>query len=325
MALTNLAKLVQRDQYRTELMLQSLRKSVFWLSGVIQTDKRISDMLAAKVGAIFELHYFNPLADDDSRVSTDTAVDAVPNDIGVEYDRAVALHRNQSWGSYDLNAMMSTTGDPMVAIASNVTDYWARQFDIICINIVKGIQLANVVNNSGDMTNDQSALAITTNMVIDTKQTSGDAKDVYGLMICHSAIDTKFQKDGVTDKIYSDEGKLLYRALNGLALVVTDSVDMPSIDVYTSYIVGSGVVGFGETDAKNANATERNEKTGNGAGEETLYSRKSICLHPYGHKFLGASMVATTPTNAELALAANWERVQDRKRIKAAFLLAKAA
>jgi hypothetical protein len=39
-------------------------------------------------------------------------------------------------------------------------------------------------------------------------------------------------------------------------------------------------------------------------------------LHPRGIKFLGGSVVGSSPTNAELALAANWTRIYDTKNIR---------
>lgn len=317
-----LADLIQNDQYAREVLRASVRKSVFWQSGLIVNDAELTRLMNADVGAVFNFDYFNDLADNEGRVSDDSNTVATTDDIGTGSDRAVANFRNRSWGSKNITKNLSATGDPLTAIAGRVGAYWARQMDYTAIAVVKGLMADNVASDASDMINDQSGVAVDINMILDTQQTAGDAQDMLGVMICHSAIRNKLKKDGVTDKIYSDMGEYLYEALGGLRLVVTDSVDVPSAGNYTSYIIGTGVIGYGEGTPKRANEVEYVAGTGNGSGSETLWSRKNFCLHPYGFSFSSTTMASTSPTNAELALAVNWTRTEDRKNVKFAALIA---
>ena len=52
------------------------------------------------------------------------------------------------------------------------------------------------------------------------------------------------------------------------------------------------------------------------AGTELLANRKQYIMHPIGVKFTSSSVAADSPTNAELATAANWARVFSRKNVK---------
>jgi hypothetical protein len=57
-------------------------------------------------------------------------------------------------------------------------------------------------------------------------------------------------------------------------------------------------------------------------GAETIYTRRQFAIHPYGIKFTDASVGGEFPTNAELRLAANWDRVYaERKQIPMADLI----
>jgi len=317
-----LADLIQHEQFAREVMRVSLRKSVFWTSGVLQRDAEIEKKMLANIGAIFEFDYYNDLVDNEARISDDSATVATTDKISTDKDRAVGNYRNRSWGARRLTANLSYLGDPMTAIAGRVGAYWARQMDFTSISIVKGVMNANVANDASDMVEDHSGTPVTINLLLDTQQTMGDAQDVLGIAIVHSGVRNSLRKQGVTDRVYDEAtGKFLYEALAGLRLVITDSVDSPSVSNYTSYIVGGAFMGYGEGKPKKPFALDEKEETGNGAGEESLWSRKHFCIHPYGHRFLSTTMASTSPTNAEFELATNWERTAERKAIPFAALI----
>ena len=65
---------------------------------------------------------------------------------------------------------------------------------------------------------------------------------------------------------------------------------------------------------------ERNPLAGNGGGQTTIVTRRHLLLHPRGIKFTKSSMAGKSPTYAELATTANWDRVFERKKIRLAAL-----
>ena len=317
-----LADVIAHEQFAREVLRVSLRKSVFWSAGVIQRDAEIEKRMMSNIGAIFEFDYYNDLADNEPRISDDSNTIATTDSITTDKDRAVGNYRNRSWGAKSLVANLNYLGDPMTAIASRVGAYWARQMDMTSISVVKGVMNANVANNASDMVEDHSGTAVSIQLMLDTQQTMGDAQDVLGVAIVHSGVRNSLRKQGVTDRIYDDTtGKYLYEALAGLRLVITDSVDSPSVGNYTSYVVGGSFMGYGEGKPARPFQAEFDEAQGNGAGQETLWTRKNFCLHPYGHRFLSTTMASTSPTNTEFELATNWERTAERKAIPFAALI----
>ncbi len=283
--------------------------------------------MQANVGSSFEWDYFLDLADDTPNISDDSNTLAVPNGIGTDTSRAIGNYRNQSWAEKSITANLSSTGDPMVAIAGRVSAYWARAFDFTSIAVIKGVLADNIANNASDMINNQTGVPVDINMILDTRQTSGDAQDDLGLMIAHSAIVNKLRKDGVTDRIYNESGAFLFEALSGNRIVMNDSVptgvDIPggAAGDYLSYIVSPGLIGFGTGTPKRSHEVEYNALDGNGAGSEALISRNHFCLAPYGFSFTSASVASTSPTDLEFADATNWERDVERKRIGLAALV----
>lgn len=327
MATTVLADVVQQDQYAREMVHTSLRKSVFVNNGVVVPDRNLTQMLMANVGNDFRFDYFKDLQRTEARVGSDAQTAATPENIVAQSDRAVGSLRNQSWGEMNITSNLSGAGSPIGTIAGLVGSYWADQYDLQTIAAIDGVLADNVITDSSDMYNDQNQVAITIQLILNTKQTAGDMRDMFTAIICHSAIVTKLQIDGVTNSVYSDSGSYLYESLAGLRIIESDAVTTVAgtkLD-YTSYLVGAGAVGFGEGVAKNANSVDFQEAKGNGQGEESLWSRKNYSLHPYGFDWLGASVAGVSPTNAEVAAAANWARNADRKRVKIAALLCSAA
>jgi hypothetical protein len=325
MAITALADLIQREQFRELLQLESLRKSVFYNTGVIKPNSALKNMMDAGTGVDFAFDYFDSLADTASNVSDDSATAAVGNKISSKQDLAIALERNNGWGSKDITAMQSTTGDPMMAIINSVSDYWARQIDILALAVIKGVKAKNILTNAGDMVYDSAGTPalITINQILAAKQTMGDARSELKVMICHSAIITALQQAGVTASVFTPEGVYLYETLAGLALLESDNVESTAANTYVSYLMGMGALAFAETAPKVPSEIARSAADGNGGGSETFWNRKKMCIHPFGHKFVKTAIVGTTPTNAELEAAAQWLRVADRKRVKMAFLIAK--
>jgi len=317
-----LSDVIQHEQFAREVMRVSIRKSVFWQSGVFQRDAELEARMMANIGSIFEFDYYNDLVDNEGRISDDSNTIAGTDKITTDSDRAVGNYRNRSWAARNIVANLNYLGDPMVAIAGRVGAYWARQMDFTAISIVKGVMNANVLNNASDMVEDHSGTSIDIQLMLDTQQTMGDAQDVLGVAIVHSAIRNSLRKAGVTDRIYDDStGKYLYEALAGLRLVITDSVDSPTAGNFTSYIVGGAFLGYGEGKHKKPYALETVEGSGNGSGEESLWVRKNFCIHPYGHRFLSTTMASLSPTNAEFELAANWQRTTERKNVPFAALI----
>ncbi len=322
-----LSDLIQRDSWDREVLRASIRKSVIWQSGLIVNDADLTAKMKANIGAAFEFDYFLDLADNEGRISDDSNDVAGTDSIGTGTDRAIGNFRNRSWGSKNITANLSTTGDPLVAIAGRVGAYWARQMDFTAIAVLHGVIADNMANDGSDMVINNTGVSTDVEMILDVQQTAGDAQDMLKVMICHSALKTKLKKDGVTDKVYDLNGNYIYEALAGLRMMVTDSVptgtDIPggAVGDYLSYIVGSGMLGYGEGTPKRATEVEYVAGTGNGAGQETLWHRKNFCIHPYGFSFTSTLVSSTSPTNAEFTAPENWTRNTERKRIPFAALI----
>jgi hypothetical protein len=82
-------------------------------------------------------------------------------------------------------------------------------------------------------------------------------------------------------------------------------------------------VGYGVSEPRIADGTEVENlpSAGNGGGQQILHSRVNVAVHPAGFAWKDGSVAGDSPTLAELAKAANWDRVFTRKAIPMAFLV----
>jgi len=85
---------------------------------------------------------------------------------------------------------------------------------------------------------------------------------------------------------------------------------------YTSYLFGAGAVALGNGNPPTIKATEIHREAMTGSGEDILINRRNFILHPRGIKFKGTLASNAGPSRAELAAAANWERVFEAKQIR---------
>jgi len=315
MAVTQLTDVIQRPQFGVLALHESLRKSALFDTGIVTPVPELTEKASANIGSDFEFDYFKDLVDSDPNQSTDDPTDvATPGNITTDKDVAVKIMRNNGWGSANLVASLSSTGDPMVAIANRIAAYWGRHYDLTAIATMNGIIADNIANDGGDMINDTLAVPVDFNAFADTAQTMGDQQDVLQVAVMHSAVFNKLTKDQVTNKVYDAQGNLLYQEFLGWRIIVSDSVNNAG-GIYDTYVFRPGAFGWGVGAPRIQEEIEREAAQGEGEGVETLWSRRHFVMHPFGFQFLKASVAGQSPTNAELELAANWDRAVERKRV----------
>jgi hypothetical protein len=319
-------------------------------SGAIVRDGEL-DRLLAGGGLTFNAPSFKDLdSSDTERVSTDSVpyqftggvANPDPKKIGTGTEIAVRKNRNQSWSSADLVSVLNGA-DPLNAIANRVGYYWTRRLQGVFIAEMKGIFANNAAATDGnhvqnDMTFDISGAAagaysagvtdFSADAFLSAALTMGDSQDSLGMVMVHSVVYNRMQKNNLIDFIPDSEGRINIPTFLGREVIVDDGVPFTG-SVYESWMFGSGAVRFGVGTPKVPTEIERIAGAGNGGGAEVLYNRVEWSLHPVGHAYIGTSPNGG-PDNTSganmLAAAASWKRVfPERKQIKIARLITREA
>lgn len=324
MATTQLSDVIVPEEFTSYTIQNSVERSAFARSGVAVQNAAIAAQLTAGAES-FKVPFWNDLGDDEANlVSDDPNTDATPYKLGAAKQIVRKCFLHNAWSAMNLASELSGD-DALVRIQDRATAYWERQFNRRLISTMKGILADNVANDSGDMVEDISgetgeAANFSASAVIDAAATLGDGMDGLTAIAVHSDIYSRMLKGDLIETIPDSEGGFI-RVFRGLAIVVDDLLPLDT-DVYTTALFGPGTFGYGMTEPRVAAGTEVENKpsSGNGGGQQILHSRNNLAVAPLGFSWLEGSVAADSPSIAELAAAANWDRVAPRKAIPLAFL-----
>lgn len=291
-------------EYVEKLIMQ---KSAMFRSGLIVNNPTFIPSKGSVVNAPSYLGFTG--ADEvlsDSASLTVNKVDSVNAVAAINF-------RGKAFGANDLVGQLAGV-DPLGSLANKFADYWVRQYDTTLIQTVMGSATGlDTAYGAGTVINDQSGVAISADMVIDTLALMGEYSDELGLVIMHSAVLAKLQKNDLTKDILVDSGSNTITTYMGRQVIVDDKL-VPNTGVYDTIFAAAGAVSYSQgVDAALAIETDRDIL----AGDDITTTRSRFIMHPGGSSWIG-SAAGVSPTNAEIATGTNWaaEDATEDKRYK---------
>jgi len=333
MAVTQITNVIVPEVFQRYMIEDSTVKTSLFKSGILRVDPMLSGFLAGG-GLTVNVPFWKDLDDTAPGIaSDDPATSATPGNVIASKAVAIRNIRTRGWSTADLVSELAGS-DPMARIRTRVSAYWERAFQTHLISTLIGLAVDNAAANSSDMIVDigtdaagtpAAAELISAEAILDAKQTMGDSAEGLSTLIMHSVPFTRLQKQNLIDYIPDSEGRVNFPTYLGYRVVVNDKARVvvgSNRSKYTTYLVGTGAIGWGESAVDKPVEVERAPAKGNGMGIEELWTRRQYILHPYGFKWVDGSRAGQFPTNGECELAANWERVAaDRKLVPIAFLV----
>ena len=328
-----LSDAVVPEMFYSYMAKDTVQTMAFYQTGVMRPDGDLAGKLAGG-GRTFNVPFWKDLDDDESDTASDDPESrSIPGSLSSGTDIARRQIRTKSWASMRLVEEL-TNSDPMARISARTGAYWARQFDDIAIASVRGVFADNIANDSGDMVNDISidtGAALTADelfsaeAVMDTAQTLGDAKKDLKLIVMHSVVHNRLAKNDLITFRPDSEGKSWHAYFMDWRVHVSDRVPVvtgANKTMYHTYMFGANALGWAESPVAKPVEVEPDPAAGDGMGGDTLYTRRQFAIHPYGIKWTDTQVGGEFPSNAELRLAANWDRVYaERKQIPMALLI----
>jgi len=318
MAKTQIADVIVPEVFNPYVIQRTAELSALRRSGIISTNEELN-RLAQSGGRLINMPYWDDLTGDDEVLSDSGAL--TPAKITAGQDVAVLLMRGKAWSVNDLAKALSGD-DPMGAIADLVAAYWARMEQKTLIAILSGVfATATMAGAVKDIAIDDGAKATDANLIgaeaiIDAAYLLGDAADKLTAIAMHSAVYARLLKLNLIDTEPTNEQNIGWGTYLGKTVIVDDGCPVADGAVsgkkYTTYLFGMGAIGLGEGAAPVPTETDRDSL----AGDDVLINRRHYILHPRGVKFTDASVAGSSPTNAELANPANWERVYEQKNVR---------
>lgn len=346
MAVVRLSDVFIPSVYLSYEAVDSPEKSVLVTAGIAVSSPMMNE-IARTGGRLATLPFWNDLdAEIEPNYSNDDPADeAVPNKVGTGSMQSRKAWLNQGYSAMDLVQELAGAS-PMQHIRNRFGTYWKRQMERRLLASLAGVLADNIANDGGDMVIDISALAgdaakFGSDAFIDAAYTAGDMADIFTVIAVHSQIMARMVKNEEVVFVPDSNGGLTIPTYKGRFVIVTDQMPVTGSGadrVYTSILFGRNGLGFGNSEGSNfalgegipavPAAVERNERAGNGGGEETIWERKTWILHPRGFSWLeleGADAITEfSPTLANLREGKRWNRVLTRKQVGLAFIKSKA-
>lgn len=296
------------------------------LSGIMVNDPRLN-VLATQGGNTVNMPFYQDLSGASEVLSDSTSLSV--NKITTAKDVARLHARGKAWGVNDLAAALSGS-DPLMAIGDLVANYWVRDREATLISSLSGVFADNIANDAGDMVNDVAIEDGTTatdanlfsgDAFIDAEQTFGDVLGSIAGIAVHPVVYAKMRKLGLIDFLPDQNAPAQIPFYMGKRVIVSRNcprvAGTTSGYKYTTYLFGNGSVAMGDGGAPVPTETDRDSL----AGSDILITRNHFLMHALGVAWTDASVAGQFPTNAECALAANWNRVYERENVRIAALI----
>ena len=336
--MTTLADLIQHQEFLKYFNQQMLAKSTLIRSGIAAEDPVIANKVAQGSGfegKTLDMPFLESLDNaGDSEVPVE-ATGATADKVGAAQDTAVVLFRRKKFAVTDIAAMMTGT-DPMAHIVSQMQPYWDKQHQKMLLAELGGIFGANATAHDDDtapfgcdgdaildITGEAGSAAIMDkNTIMLAAQLLGDHKADLTAIAMNSIVETYLSGIDTNAGLYraSDAPDTLAK-YNGRDIIVDDTVPYDAVNkVATIYLFGKGAVAWNQLPTPHPFETDRDKDK----AIDYIHSWVRQIIHLRGWKWNG-TMAGLGPTNAELATAANWKRVYDKKRIPCVMLKCKLA
>lgn len=338
MATTQVADIIEPSVYLNYMQYERPEQNAFITSGiVVPPPEEVASQMSAG-GWTIDMPEWDDLGREEPDIINDDPDDeAVPSKVGTRQTQAIKHGLHKAWSNMDLAGMKATgnRNDPVNVVLRRMGQYWTNVEQKKLIASCQGVFADNAANDTSDMIysvyEDETAANLTDAnrlspaAVNRARLTMGDMlneivaiaihSDVYGSMLDGDVID--FERDSSAP---FGIGRYM-----GLEVIVDDELPITvgtNSSKYTSYLFGRGAFAMMDAavDAEWAFERDRKPGSGNGGGQTIVHTRRKMLLHPRGFDFTKSSMASYSPTNAELAAAANWNRKYDRKKVRIAAL-----
>lgn len=328
MAETRLANVIVPEVFTGYTLEPSIYRSRFWRSNVIEVTPALTALLNGG-GETFNLPFWQDIADDADGVPSETVAATVDN-ITTNRQSARRQFREKAWGQNAISEVFAGSSG-LQTVQGRIVDYWARRYNLMAVATLNGVLADNIANDSGDLVNDISAATPATDQnfsdegVINAQALLGENGTVgrpdqtdFAAILVHPQVYSYMRNQDLIDFVpISGQDRPLEFYLRMEVLV--DSSAPVSSGVYDTFIFKPGCLQFGVgTTGYIPTETDRVPLTG--FGIDQLITRRVVAMHVVGTRWLEASVGGVSPTNAELALAANYDRVFQQQNMRFAVL-----
>jgi hypothetical protein len=326
MAYTRNADVVIPKTFAAVVEGKIIENTKFRQSGIVTTDPRIQASVPLG-GFTATLPFWNaPAGGEADSMTDDFSVKANPRKVTQSFMDTRVISRVLPFSAMDIANYASHT-DAMLYAAGEFARLYASDEESTIIASLNGLILDNVANDAGDL---RKVVSITTgtiaaankmsgSLLIDARRQLGDLASQLKFLVMHSDVVNNLRAAEANSFVPASKTDIGMDTYFGYPIIETDAVGVDTTvtnyPVYTSYFCAPGLFGYGSAPVDGAFVAVRDELAGGGSGATTILGRRRYVMHPLGFSNIGTPANNVSQTNAELGVAATWDRKMVRKMV----------
>lgn len=297
--------------------------SRFRNSGIIKADGLLAQR-ASGAGFTTDIPSWVPLYNTAEAVSGDDSDDRfVPGKVQAQSLTARRFHRVMGYSAKRM-VENSIGKKPLDYAAGEFARLWVDDEEALLFAFIKGIitntskgaEFLSEVQAAGATAVDAALNHLDPKNVIRSKQKMGEHASKLKTLVVHSDVEANMQIREPNAFIQTSTTNINIARYLGYNLLVSDRCPVETVSgkkVYTSYLMGDGVFGYGNGGGEVVQV--KDELAAKGWGEDTILSRSSFILHPQGFNVVNDAANKAGLTNAEVSSATSLALVAERKSI----------
>lgn len=311
-------------------------------SGAVQNNGTIQGLIA-NGSDYYTIPFYDVLGGD--VLNYDGQTDITSTETSAKCQSGVVFGRAASWSERQFIRDFNSGADPMKQITAQTAKFWQKYRQKVILNLLNGI--FGVADDSTDNWDawqlHTTNLAATTGTVSDANKVGvasaaeaaqkavGDNSGIFTMAMMHSSVALALAKQDQLEFRKGTDANGMTRQLriadwNGMTVIVDDGVPavassgVSGATEYTTYLFGAGAIQRATAPVEKAAEVERDPfKNG---GTNYLITRIRETYHPNGFSYvLPTANYTHSPTDDQLAAAANWKLVGNPKSIAIARLI----
>lgn len=315
MAATVITDLIVPEVFTKYLIQETTKTNAFLNSGIASSDPSVN---ITEGGKTVNIPFFHELSANDEVLTEGTALQV--NNITASKDIAAIHARSVAFGATDLSKLFSGA-DPIAAMRVQLGNFWSAKMTDVILNTLKGIFGVSALASANEL--DNSANALTADVMSDAMFLLGDKSAKITAIAMHSKVFAKLKKLDLIDTVQPSSLSPAYNSYMTKRIIMDDTIEPISgtgaTAVYPIYLFGAGALAYNENGLLATYEQDRDILV----KQDIFTSTRVFTMHPRGVKWIGTPADGETPSNAELATAANWSLVEAPKNVAIARVLTK--
>lgn len=313
MGATTFSDLVVPEIFTKYLIQETTKTNNFLNSGIATSDPSV---IISEGGRTVNIPFFKELSANDEIL--DESSELTVNNITADKDIAAIHARSVAFGATDLSKLFSGA-DPIAAMRVQLGNFWSEKFTDVILSTLKGIfGVAALADNVLD----NSANSLTADVMADAMFLLGDKSSKITAIAMHSKVFAKLKKLDLISTVQPSTLEPAYNTYMTKRIIMDDAIvpisGSGATAVYPIYFFGAGALAYNENTTLATYEQDRDIL----AKQDVFTSTRVFTMHPRGVKWVGTP-VGSTPSNTELATAANWSLVEAPKNVAIAQVLTK--